>query len=236
MRRRLLDPFLCQATVTSVEPVGTTIQAIRLQGPSLRHWDWTPGQQLRVQVGGLPGPLDLVTGLRRTYSIWAYDGETVELRVVDHGDGPGAQWARSLAVGDEVMTSRPQGDFVLRPSAHHLMVGEETASVAFAAMLRSMPADESALVVLEVDTPGDALPMPVDVVWRHRAGRPAASSQSLLDAVRELVLPAGSVTAYLAGEARTIQLIRRHLVDDRGWSRRDIRTKPFWTPGKTGLE
>jgi NADPH-dependent ferric siderophore reductase len=42
--------------------------------------------------------------------------------------------------------------------------------------------------------------------------------------------------AYLAGEARTIQLLRRHLVSDRGWPRQAIRMKPFWAPGKRGLD
>jgi NADPH-dependent ferric siderophore reductase len=42
--------------------------------------------------------------------------------------------------------------------------------------------------------------------------------------------------AYLAGEARTIQLIRCHLVEERHWPQRNVRTKPFWTPGKKGLD
>jgi NADPH-dependent ferric siderophore reductase len=40
----------------------------------------------------------------------------------------------------------------------------------------------------------------------------------------------------VAGEARTVQAVAQHLVRDRGWPRRAIRTKPFWTPGKTGLD
>jgi NADPH-dependent ferric siderophore reductase len=45
----------------------------------------------------------------------------------------------------------------------------------------------------------------------------------------------GPYAAYLAGEARTIQMIRGHLVNDRGWNRHHILTKPFWTPGKRGM-
>jgi NADPH-dependent ferric siderophore reductase len=39
-----------------------------------------------------------------------------------------------------------------------------------------------------------------------------------------------------AGEARTIQLIRRQLIEERHWPRRNVRTKQFWTPGGKGLE
>ncbi|MEV4085779.1 SIP domain-containing protein [Nonomuraea fuscirosea] len=49
-------------------------------------------------------------------------------------------------------------------------------------------------------------------------------------------LPDTPGVAYLAGEARTIQAVRAHLVGERGWHRRDVRTKPFWTPGRKGLD
>lgn len=64
----------------------------------------------------------------------------------------------------------------------------------------------------------------------------AAASQTLLEALARLELPAEPGIAYLAGEARTIQLLRRHLVSDRGWPRQAVRMKPFWTPGKRGLD
>jgi NADPH-dependent ferric siderophore reductase len=236
MKRRLLDPFMSQTEIVEVDQVGPTMRRITFEGPSLRGWVWTPGQQVRVQVAGLPGPLDLVAGLRRTYSIWSHTTEAVELCVVDHGDGPGARWARAAQPGDEVMMTKPQGDFVLRPSTHHLFVGDETASVAIGAMRRAVPDDEQAQIVLEIDEPANALPIPGHVQWLYRRDQSAASSASLLEAVRNLLLPAEPGTAYLAGEARTIQMIRQHLVTDRGWNRKDVRTKPFWTPGKTGME
>jgi NADPH-dependent ferric siderophore reductase len=76
----------------------------------------------------------------------------------------------------------------------------------------------------------------IEVCWLDRpAGASAAEPDRLVAAVAALQLaPAGAV-AYLAGEARTIQAVRQVLVE-RGWSRRQIRTKPFWTPGKRGLE
>jgi NADPH-dependent ferric siderophore reductase len=42
--------------------------------------------------------------------------------------------------------------------------------------------------------------------------------------------------AYVAGVARTIQAVRNAFVHERRWPRKAIRTKPFWTPGKRGLE
>jgi NADPH-dependent ferric siderophore reductase len=256
-RRRLLDPFLIRGRITSVESLGPRMRRISLAGPAIRGLKWTPGQQVRVIVSGSAAALDWVMGTLRTYSVWDYDGETLELVAFlhtgngDHGEGPGAAWARAVAVGDEVVLMKPQGDFTLRPitlgaSAFHLFVGEETASVALGAMLRAVPAGERAVAVLEVQEAADQLPLTGDVHWHHRGAASAADSQSLVAAVRaalssESTLPTdtpsgGPGIAYLAGEARTIQAVRTYLVKERGWSRRSVLTKPFWTPGKTGME
>lgn len=236
MKRRLLDPLLIRTEIVDVGQVRPRMRHIRLRGPQTQGLAWKPGQQVRVQVAGLPAAVDWLTGQRRTYSIWDYDGTSVELCVLDHGEGPGARWARSAKVGDEVLISKPQGDFTLRPAAHHLFVGEETASVAFGPMLRAVPASEPALVVVEVGYDTDALPLPGEVHWHYREGASAAASAGLVDAVRKLTLPDEPGVAYLAGEARTVQAVRQHLVAERGWPRRGVLTKPFWTPGKTGLE
>jgi NADPH-dependent ferric siderophore reductase len=70
----------------------------------------------------------------------------------------------------------------------------------------------------------------------ERGDASAKDSVVLADALRALQLPDDPGVAYLAGEARTIQTLRKILITERGWDRRDIRTKPFWTPGRTGLE
>ena len=103
-------------------------------------------------------------------------------------------------------------------------------------MLRALPAKIPVYGVVEVNEPGDRLPLPREPDWQYRHGEPAAASDTLLAAFTRLSLPAEPGIAYLAGEARTIQLLRRHLVGDRGWPRQAIRVKPFWAPGKRGLD
>jgi NADPH-dependent ferric siderophore reductase len=155
--------------------------------------------------------------------------------VLDHGEGgPGSRWARELRPGHRVSFLRPEGTFTLRDGPYHVFAGDETAAVAFGAMLRSLRAPVFAVV--EVDEPADQIPLDGLVTWQYRHGRPAAASDSLVDGVRELKLPLEPGVAYLAGEARTIQMIRQFLVSERGWPREAITTKPFWTPGKRGMD
>lgn len=81
------------------------------------------------------------------------------------------------------------------------------------------------------------LPRGEKLTWRYRGDAPAASSSTLVAAVRSLELPDGPPgVAYVAGEARTVQAVRAHLVRERGWPRRSVLVKPFWTPGKRGMD
>lgn len=237
----LLGLFLTRGRVERVERLTPRVRLIRVCGPAVRDLAWTPGQHVRVHVKDLGAPvwIGMLRDVLRTYSVWSYDGQGLELCPLDHGEGPGAGWARSLRVGDEVAFRGPEGRFVVDRSApYHLFAGEETASVAFGAMLGSLPDDVRVHGVVEVAGPQDRLPLPrsAELRWCFRGDAAAAASPSLLAAVRELDLPDEPGVAYLAGEARTSQAVRRHLVDERGWPRRSVLVKPFWAPGRRGMD
>ena len=143
MALEIVDRFALRATVTHIEQAASRTRLIRAAGPDLKGLHWVPGQQVRVLVSGPVRTLgDLVRITLRTYSVWSYEEDRIELCVFQHGDGPGSRWADSLKVGDEISFRRPEGRFVLdRQAAYHLFVGEETAAVAFGAMLRSLDTD-----------------------------------------------------------------------------------------------
>ena len=230
----LLGLLFLRAEVAGIDQITPRMRLIRLAGDALGGLAWTPGQQVRVRVRDPRGKTAL-----RTYSVWSYQGDEIGLCVLDHGDGPGAAWARSLEKGDEVLLRRPEGAFVAAESApYHVFAGEETASVAFGAMLGALPAAARVYGAIEVAREDDRLPLPraAELVWRFRGDAPAASSAGLVSAVRGLDLPAEPGVAYLAGEARTSQAVRAHLVSERGWPRRSVLVKPFWAPGKRGME
>lgn len=243
VRERILDLMFVRGRIDEVRPAPGRMRWVRVGGvPGL---DWTPGQQVRVHVADITAARTWVSGAvrnaLRTYSVWDYDAAAgvMELYVLDHdADGPGARWARDARPGQEVVFGKPEGTFGLRPAAYHLFAGEETASVPFGAMLRAAGRDEPVHGVIEVARPEDRLPLPrsEELTWRHRGDAPAAGSQTLVEAVRGLNLPPVPGIAYVAGEARTVQAVRAHLIRERGWPRRFVLVKPFWTPGKRGME
>jgi NADPH-dependent ferric siderophore reductase len=235
---RMRGLFSTSGTVTRIVQIARRMRLIRIESDEVARLAWTPGQQIRVHVAD---PLEPRSWLHprdvlRTYSVWNCDGG-LELCVFDHeAGGPGTRWARGLRAGQWVTFGGPEGSFVLRDAPYHLFAGEETAAVAFGAMLRALPPGAPAYGVVEVDGPGDRLPLARDLDWEYRAGRPATASESLVEAVHRLELPREPGVAYLAGEASTVQMLRRHLVAERGWPRQAVRTKPFWAPGRRGLD
>ncbi|TDD23079.1 siderophore-interacting protein [Actinomadura sp. KC06] len=229
--------------IEEIRPAPGRMRWIRVGGvPGLA---WTPGQQVRLHVADITAARTWVSGAvrhaLRTYSVWDYDADAdvMELCVMDHGaDAPGVRWLRDARPGREVVFGKPEGTFGLRPAAYHLFAGEETASVAFGAMLRAAAPGEPVHGVIETARPEDRLPLPRgdELTWRHRGDASAAGSQTLVDAVRGLELPEEPGIAYVAGEARTVHAVRAHLVGERGWPRRSVLVKAFWTPGKRGME
>lgn len=245
--RSLLAPFFAQhyadGTVTLVQKLSPAWLQIRISSSALYRLHYLPGQHVRIE---LRDPLSLYGILRpvetmRTYTLWNFSPleQCFELRVhLYDGDGIGLDWARRARVGDAVRFWGPQGDFIVRAEAPwHLFVGEETASAAFGPMIRALDGNATVHAVLESDTPDDALALPafpgLRRIWRR--GASPVASQRLVNAVAALDLPAGPGAAYIAGEARTCQMVRDHLVRERGWPRSAIRVKPFWAPGKRGL-
>ncbi|MCK9903216.1 NADPH-dependent ferric siderophore reductase [Parafrankia colletiae] len=250
----LLDRLLLRTRVDSVDPLARSTRRIVLTGPALAGLTWTPGQNVTL----FPRDPTLLgnwrQGLRdikRSYSVWEYDPDgRLVLAVYDHGgDAPGAAWARGVAPGDEAIITKPDGHLVARTEAAlHLFVGDDTAAVPFGAILRGLPASAQVRGVFECDSPADALPLPraEHLTWTYRDGASAADSPLLPAALAGLDLPdprepadtgaEGRPVAYVAGEARTCQSVRRHLVSERGWDRRQIVVQPFWTPGKRGMD
>jgi NADPH-dependent ferric siderophore reductase len=244
--KSLRDAVLLSAEISEIEQLTPRLRRIRFEGSRLQGLNWTPGQHIRLQVAGLGEsflrlhPHDAL----RTYSIYDADPElgTLDVVMLDHGGEPDVttparRWSGSAAVGDNIQFTRPQGNLVVRRDApYHVFAGEETASIAFAAMLRHLSPDAAVHGVVEAADQVDHLELarPLDQVQRGNAS--AEDSAVLADAVRALELPDHPGVAYLAGEARTIQTLRKILVAERGWDRRDIRTKPFWTPGRSGME
>ena len=138
--------------------------------------------------GGPPGE----GGHLRTYTVRDVRGQGPDTRLVvdlvvhgdEHGDiGPGCAWAARAAVGDRLVVMAPRrgeafGGIEFDPgtAGRLLLVGDETALPAIAAILAQLPWRATGAAFIEVPHPADVQtlqhPEGVEVVWLAREAEP----------------------------------------------------------------
>jgi NADPH-dependent ferric siderophore reductase len=155
------------------------------------------------------------------------DGE-IDVDVVLHEPrGPACTWAARTPLGAQVGYAGPRVDFAPKPDAEWLLlVGDETALPAIAAILETLR-PTPALAVVEVHDTREQLDLP-GIKWVHRDGAPAATTTHLADALRELELPKGAGQAWGAAESRIARDLRAVLRDERGMPRSHATARGYW--------
>ena len=172
---------------------------------------------------------------RRRYTVRAWDPveEHLTLDFVVHGDvGVAGAWAVHAEPGAVLVFEGPAGGFL--PDAEvdwMLLVGDESALPAIAASLEAM--SEGTLAVVRVLCDGDEHELllecqgELDIQWIHRT-HGDGDEELLAEALRQIPFPRGRVQAFVHGEATEIREIRRHLLVERGLSRKDMSCSPYW--------
>ncbi|MFJ3491477.1 siderophore-interacting protein [Leifsonia aquatica] len=152
----------------------------------------------------------------RTYTVRVSDpaDRRVDIDFVSHGDGgPAARWLLAAAPGDELVIVGPDArsttsgvgiDWHPGGCTDLLIVGDETAVPAIAAILASRPDDCTAHVFLEVPSRDDALtlqaPAGVTITWLARGDDESGSA--LVPAVERWLGEHPEVVARAAADGR----------------------------------
>lgn len=235
------------------EPIGSSMIRVVLAGGDLERFAASDCTDSYVKLVFLspgvdyPRPLDM-NAIKaelpsehwprlRTYTVRDWNQAALELTldIVVHGDaGLAGPWARAVQPGDEVFVQGPGGDYAPDPEADwHLLVGDESALPAIAVATAALPADAKARVFIEVDGPVDEVPLELPsaatVTWVHRAGRPVGDL--LVDAVSKLDFEAGTVHAFVHGEAGFVKQIRQFLRIERGLAKEQLSISGYWRLG-----
>jgi NADPH-dependent ferric siderophore reductase len=170
--------------------------------------------------------------VKRRYTIRHARPDTgeLDLDVLLHGEGPGAHWGATARAGDVVEFQGPRGKLELHPAPWHLLVGDESALPAVAAICSALPSPERAVAVVEVQDAADELPIDAEVRWVHRGGTPPGTADLLAAAVAEVEVPAGA-RGYLLGETRAMVALRA-VLEARGVAHDAIFVKGYWNIGR----
>jgi NADPH-dependent ferric siderophore reductase len=200
-----------------------TVQCPALAGSTIR-----PAQDVELLLREEGG-----RRVKRRYTIRRFrpsEGE-LDLDVVLHGDGPGARWGTNAQPGDPVEFQGPRGKLELRPAPWHLLVGDESALPAIAAIAEALPPTEPALAIVELHDEAEQQPVgTADVRWVHRGDVAPGGPELLAGALAGLRPPPGA-RAYLMGESRAMIALRA-LVEAAGVEHENVFVKGYWNVGR----
>jgi NADPH-dependent ferric siderophore reductase len=159
---------------------------------------------------------------------------TLDIDFVLHADaGPGSDFAKRAEPGAVLGMVGPLGRTV-RPASWHLLAGCETALPAIARILEGMAPDARGEAFIEVDGPGEELPLEapsgIAVRWLHRNGASAGSKERLLPALTTAALPEGMETfVWIGCEFQIAKALRRHFEKERGLPKEHQLIVGYWS-------
>ena len=165
----------------------------------------------------------------RDYTPRRYNLDTGELDIdfVLHGDGPASTWAAQAAPGQHLYIGGPRGSMIVPDMFDsYLLIGDETALPAIGRRLEELPAGRKVVAVIEIDNPAERQALhsaaEVEVIWVVR-GR-----DDLLETVRNLKLPGGTLYSFVATETKLSRQLRRVLLDTHKVDEAFLKAVGYW--------
>ena len=248
MRRE--PPRFRPVTVRAVEPLSPHLLRVRLGGPELEgltvdepaasvrvllpvpdgelvlpRWD---GNEFLLPDGSRP-PIRTLTPRR------LHPDPALDVDVVLHPGGLASEWAAGARPGDEAAVSGTGRGFDIDAGVPaYVLAGDESAVPAIGQLLEWIPADVPVDVHIEVARPDARIDLaagPRATVTWHDLPTGASHGEALVAAVESAVIADGA-HVWVAGEAASVQRIRKHLTDERHLPRSQTTVRGYWKRGR----
>ncbi|KTC19463.1 FAD-binding protein [Pseudomonas marginalis ICMP 9505] len=165
----------------------------------------------------------------RDYTPRRFDLNIGELDIdfVLHGDGPASTWAEQAQVGQYLYIGGPRGSMIVPDMFDsYWLIGDETALPAIARRLEELPAGRKVLAVIEIANAAEQQALQsaadVQVIWVIRG------QDDLLDTVRQLTPPSGSLYTFVATETKLSRQVRRVLLDTHQVNEEFLKAVGYW--------
>lgn len=219
-----------ELTVRRIEQLGASLLSITFGGEALDGFI-SSGFDDHIKFI-IPGADADGEAVRRDYTPVWYDAAARELTLefALHDGGAADAWARSAVIGQAAIIAGPRGSMVVPLDYDfHLLAGDRAALPAIRRRLAELPAAARVLVLVAASG-ADRLPL-------HSAARVDArwvdDDAAMLEALRNLTLPAGEGYAWFAGEASIARQVRA-LFADKGLDKKAMRVSAYWKRGVAG--
>lgn len=229
--------FMNQATVLEKKQIAKRTIHFKLGG-GFRFKNIIPGQHLRLLL--LPNHPGKLRDRVRTYSIWDYqqneEDHTIDIAICTHSDGPGSKWAKRANIGEPILISNPLGKFTLdRHQKKHLFIGDLSALTHFYCFVHHSTPQQRIQGIFYGEDENEFFPNfdHSNTFIFHKVT--PGTEASLLQYCRNLKIDPDT-TIYIGGEGNMCIALYQLFVKELNFTRKRLKVKPFWMPGKTGLE
>lgn len=228
--------------VLRVEDITPRMRRITLGGPELAGFVSLGSDdhikllfaQNAAEQAALESPTFTIKGdgpqpAMRDYTPRRFDLSIGELDIdfVLHGDGPASTWAEQAQVGQHLYIGGPRGSMIVPDMFDsYLLIGDETALPAIGRRLEELPAGRKVLAVIEIADAAERQVLQsaadVEIVWVLRG------QDDLLDVVRNLTLPGGTLYSFVATESKLSRQVRRVLLDTHKVDEQYLKAAGYW--------
>ncbi|MGO2356523.1 MAG: siderophore-interacting protein [Marinomonas foliarum] len=151
--------------------------------------------------------------LFRTYTIRHQREDEIDIDFVLHEDGgPASTWAKQAHPNDRILVGGPGPKKLIEESAQwQIIVGDMTALPAISVNLEKLPHDAKGYAILEVISEDDIQPLKhpegIELKWVINP-HPGKNNSLLLEVVKSLSWPKGSVSVWVACEFTNMKALR----------------------------
>jgi len=151
----------------------------------------------------------------------------LDIDFVLHGDGPASTWAEQAQVGQHLHIGGPRGSMIVPDIFDsYLLIGDETALPAIGRRLEELPAGRKVLAVIEIADAAEQQTLEsaadVEIIWVLRG------QEDLLEVVRNLTLPGGTLYSFVATETRLSRQVRRVLLETHKVNEQYLKAVGYW--------
>ena len=235
----IMKTIMDKGVITSKTKYNASVYKIDITSDAVKTMDFIPGCFIRLGVGigqNTSSKKDMV----RSYSIWDINKETntISLAIATHSNGIGASWVKNCTVGDTVYYKTKKGKFTVDQTADsYLMIGDLSA-VSHLYMINRYLTEDKQVESIIYNKDLKELYADIDNKKPFDFYDFEPNNSEKIIAHIEKIAPKlnGKSMVYIAGDSRVCIALNKYFKNDLGWDSKQIKTKPFWNPEKTGLE